>query len=153
MAKFIYRLQNVLDVKYKMENQAKTQFAIAGLKVREEEEKYEALIAKRQEYEAQYRDVLNNGIDIPYINLLRNGIEKIRSDMKNQLVNIKVANKNLDVARMKLDDAIKDRKIHEKLKENAFEQFKMELNEQEKKEIDELVSFTYGTNSKTGGEQ
>jgi flagellar FliJ protein len=38
---------------------------------------------------------------------------------------------------------MKDRKIHEKLKENAFEEFKIELNNEEKKEIDQLVSFTY----------
>jgi flagellar FliJ protein len=36
-----------------------------------------------------------------------------------------------------------DRKTHEKLKENEFEEFKIELNNQEKKEIDELVSFTH----------
>ena len=152
MAKFIYRLQNVLDVKYKMENQAKTAFALAGNKLREEEEKYERLVKKRNSYENDYRQALETNLDIPYINLLRNGIEKVKGDMKNQLVNVKVASKNLDLARNKLEEAIKDRKIHEKLKENAFEQFKMELNEQEKKEIDELVSFTYGTNSKTGGE-
>ena len=40
-------------------------------------------------------------------------------------------------------EAVQDRKIHEKLKEKAFEQFKLELNAQEMKEIDETVSFNY----------
>ena len=37
-----------------------------------------------------------------------------------------------------------ERKTHEKLREKAFEQFKEELKQGESKEIDELVSFTYG---------
>ncbi|OYO51514.1 flagellar export protein FliJ, partial [Lachnotalea glycerini] len=47
-------------------------------------------------------------------------------------------------ARIKLYEVMNDRKIHEKLKENAFEDFMKELNAQESKEIDELVSYTYG---------
>ena len=39
---------------------------------------------------------------------------------------------------------MKDRKTHEKLRENAFDEFLMELSAEEKKEIDELVSYKYG---------
>ena len=35
------------------------------------------------------------------------------------------------------------RKVQEKLKEKAFEEFLQELNAQEMKEIDEVVSFNY----------
>mgnify|MGYP007124825442 CR=1 FL=1 len=44
---------------------------------------------------------------------------------------------------MRLADAVKERKVQEKLKEKAFEQFLQELNAQEMKEIDEVVSFNY----------
>ena len=36
-----------------------------------------------------------------------------------------------------------ERKSHEKLREKAFEQFKVELAAAEAKEIDQLVSFTW----------
>ncbi len=39
--------------------------------------------------------------------------------------------------------AVKERKFQEKLIENAFEEFLHELNAQEMKEIDEVVSFNY----------
>ena len=42
---------------------------------------------------------------------------------------------------------MKDRKTHEKLREKAFENFLIELSAQEKKEIDELVSYRYGAGS------
>lgn len=45
-----------------------------------------------------------------------------------------------------------ERKIYEKLREKAFEEFKQELNAQEKKEIDELVSFNYNDNNMETGE-
>ena len=38
---------------------------------------------------------------------------------------------------------MQERKIHEKLKEKAFEEFLQELAIEERKELDELVSFKY----------
>lgn len=61
---------------------------------------------------------------------------------------VRIAEKNLDKARQKLNDAMQERKTYEKLKENAFEQFKLEINDEEKKEIDQLVSFKYNDNVK-----
>ena len=39
---------------------------------------------------------------------------------------------------------MQERKIQEKLRENAFEAFMKEENAREGKEVDELVSYTYG---------
>ena len=39
---------------------------------------------------------------------------------------------------------MQERKINEKLTENAFEVFIREENARESKEVDELVSYTYG---------
>ena len=39
MAKFIYRMQSILDVKLKMEEQARMEFASARMRLDEEEEK------------------------------------------------------------------------------------------------------------------
>ena len=55
MAKFIYRLQNVLDVKLKLENQARTNFSLAAAKVNDEEERLSALYADKTDYEDDYR--------------------------------------------------------------------------------------------------
>ena len=43
MAKFTYKMQNILDIKYKLETQAKTAFSIAAANLNKEEEKLEAL--------------------------------------------------------------------------------------------------------------
>ena len=40
--------------------------------------------------------------------------------------------------------AIQERKIHEKLRENAYEEYLLEEKAAENREIDELTSYTYG---------
>ena len=47
MAKFAYRMQNILDIKEKMESQAKISYSIANGKLMEEQEKLKQLIARR----------------------------------------------------------------------------------------------------------
>jgi len=52
--------------------------------------------------------------------------------------------KEVEVAREHLNEAMKERKTFEKLKEKAFEKFVAEENQKEQKEVDELVSYRYG---------
>jgi flagellar FliJ protein len=47
------------------------------------------------------------------------------------------------LARQKLNQVMIERKTHEKLKEKAFEEYKKQLDDYEKKEIDELISYSY----------
>lgn len=144
MAKFKYKLQNVLDIKYRIEDQARAVFAAAQAKLDEEEHKRDLLIERRAEYEQKGRklreDVLN-----PY-DMRDNdrAIENIKGQIKEQEKNVEAARKGVEQARMQLTDAMQERKIHEKLKENSFVEFMHEVNAAESKEIDELVSYTYG---------
>lgn len=150
MAKFKYKLQNVLDIKYRIEDQARAAFAAAQAKLDEEEHKRDLLIERRVEYEQKGRklreDVLN-----PY-DMRDNdrAIENIKGQIKEQEKNVEKAQKGVEQARLQLTDAMQERKIHEKLKENSFVEFMHEVNAAESKEIDELVSYTYGERIKAG---
>ena len=69
---------------------------------------------------------------------------KIKKEQaKSQAVQIKNAQIKVDKTRKKLSDVMVDRKTHEKLREKAFGEFLSELDDSEKKEIDELVSFRF----------
>ncbi|SCY00395.1 flagellar export protein FliJ [Lachnospiraceae bacterium XPB1003] len=72
----------------------------------------------------------------------------IDEEIKKQKVKVHVANKNLENARLRMQDAIKNRKMHEKLKEKAFEQFMAEEAAKEIREIDGLTSYVYGAGRK-----
>ncbi|MCM1468618.1 MAG: flagellar export protein FliJ [Alistipes sp.] len=150
MAKFIYRLQNVLDVKLKLESQAKTAFSLAAARLNEEEEKLNALYRAQLDAQEVYRQRSMGILDLMELKSAKDMVEYIKEQIVQQKKAVEQAKKMLEVARFQLNEAMKDRKIHEKLKENAFEEFIHEENEAEKKEIDQLVSFTYNNNGKAG---
>ena len=51
MAKFAYRMQSILDIKYKLEEQEKTAYGIANQRLQEENRKLQQLMLRRMEYE------------------------------------------------------------------------------------------------------
>lgn len=144
MAKFVYRMQNILNVKEKLEVQAKNEFAIAAAKLNEEEEKLEALQTRRQEYEDTLKRLCEDSLDVAAIKEAEDNIEVLKYHIQIQKLQVAAANQQLEVARQKLTSAVQDRKTHEKLKEKQFDIFKAEEAAKESKEIDELVSFRHG---------
>ena len=65
-------------------------------------------------------------------------------EIKAQLIQVHTAQLNVEKAREHLTQLMQERKMHERLKEKAFEQFLQEEKQRESKEIDELTSYTYG---------
>lgn len=144
MARFRYRMQNILDVKEKLESQAKNDFAIANAKLLEEEEKLEALKNRKTEYEDHLRSLYEASLDLFEINKTQDAIDNMKLRIEEQEINVKHAMKNVDLARERLTEAMQERKTHERLKEKQFEQFLLDEAAKESKEIDELVSFRHG---------
>lgn len=145
MAKFIFKMQNILSVKEKLEDQAKAEYGMELTKLREEEEKKLRLEQKKIYYEGKLTDALQNTLDLRRIRQLEDGIEGIKYDIYMQELVILRQEEAVERARERLDEAMKERKIYEKLKERAFESFKLELIAAEQKEVDELVSFRHST--------
>lgn len=144
MARFIYRMQNILEVKEKLETQAKNEFAIANAKLNEEEEKLRILREKKAGYENDLRNLYGDSLDVFKINRTQEAIDNITYQIEEQIKNVKKAADEVDIAREKLTEAMLERKTHEKLKEKQFEQFLLDEAAKESKEIDELVSFRHG---------
>ena len=136
-------MQNVLNIKERLETQAKTEYAEMNNRLSIEEDTMRRLVARLNSYELQAKKATMDKLDIAEMIRCNNAIRLLKDQMTQQAVRIRIAEKNVDAAMQKLTEAVQDRKIHEKLKEKAFEQFKSELNAQEMKEIDETVSFNY----------
>lgn len=143
MAKFKYRMQNILDMKEKMESQAKTAYGMANAKLAEEQQKLQEIVVRRAGYEAQARELVNGTLCISEIRACRRAVDVMKSQQRSQMMNVHAAERNVEQARAQLNQAVMERKIQEKLREKAFEEFKQELQQAESKEIDELVSYTY----------
>ena len=139
-------MQNILDIKEKLETQAKNEYAVANAALAEEEEKLKALEERRQQYEERLAKLYMDDLDIKEISETADAIEILKYHKKLQEINVQKAMKQVEAAREKLQEAMQERKTHEKLKENAFEAFKLEVAAAESKEIDELVSYRHGQN-------
>ncbi len=148
MAKFQYRMQSILNIKLKMEEQAKMQFAQAQARLNEEEAKLQNLIDRKECYQAELKDVLQTKLDLLKIEELQNAVMRMEEFIAMQKREVDKAAAALEKERKKLTEVMMERKSHEKLKENAFEQFLQELNSAEGKEVDELTSYTYGQKNK-----
>lgn len=149
MAKFIFKMDNILSIKEKLEDQAKAEYGMELMRLREEEEKKLRLEAKKMGYEAKLTRELQDYLEIRRIRDLENAVEVMKFQIKLQQHVIEQQEARVAKAKEKLDEAMKERKTFEKLKEKAFETFRQELNAAEQKEVDELVSFRHGNGTES----
>ncbi len=145
-------MQNILDIKYKLEDSAKQEYAEARIRLNEEEEKLEALKIRKNEYYIQYQNAIQGNLDFLKIEELANAMDIMDEMIALQNEMVKKRNKELEKARAKLNQVMQERKMHEKLKEKQFDEFVVELNAQENKETDEVVSYQYN-NSESESEE
>ena len=143
MAKFIFKMESILSVKTKLEDQAKAEYGIETMKLREEEHKLTLLENRKSGYEQKLFEAVSDRLVILSIRRLEDSVENLKYNIKLQIIVIRKQEERVAQAHAKLDNAMKERKIYEKLKEKAFEEFKAEVNAQEQKEIDQLVSFRF----------
>ena len=132
MAKFIFKLQSILDIKLKLESQAKIAYGQANARLRKEEGALQMLITQRSMYEKRAVDLVNGSISI-----------------RAQMMVVHAAEKQAEAARLRLNEMMMERKTFEKLRERAFEEFRQEVAYEENQAVNELVSYTYHGESST----
>ncbi len=152
MAKFFYRMQNILNIKYKLEESAKQEYSEARQRLNLEEEKLQKLFMRKQGYFEEYQKAITGKLDFLEIEELANAMDIMDEKIMEQQEMVKKRSKELEQARQKLNQLMQERKMHEKLKEKQFEEFMVELNHQEGKETDEVASYQYN-NSNSNSEE
>ena len=144
MAKFIYRMQSILDIKNKMTEQARMEFAAARMYLTEQEEKLQGLVGRKEDYENQGRELLKDSLKVMDIMENKEAIARMEEYIQLQKEQVRRAEAEFESARKKLQIAMQESKTQEKLREKAFDEFVKEENAKEAKEVDELVRYTHG---------
>ena len=127
----------------KLESQAKIAYGIANQKYMEEQKKLQEIMLRRASYERALKESMMGTIDVRQVSHARADVNTMKTIMRRQMMEVHKAERALEDARRALNEVMMERKTHEKLKEKALDQFKAELNAEESKEIDQLVSYTY----------
>ena len=148
MAKFTYRMQSILNIQYQLETQAKMEFGRAQMRLMEEEEKLQGLINRKEAYLEEGRKMRSDVLHVDDLKDNRNAMLIMDEMIEAQRGQVALAQKVVEAARLKLQEVMQERKMHERLKEKALEQFMQEENTAEGKAVDELTSYTYGQRGK-----
>ena len=144
MAKFTYKMQSLLNIKEKLEEQEKTAYGLAKATLNEEERRLAEFVAKKNRYIEEKRVEMSSSIHVQELTLLEHAIKSMEYRVEEQVLVVRRAEKAVMLAQTRLENAMKERKIQEKLKEHALDEFKLELEAKEQQEINELVSFRFG---------
>ncbi len=147
MAKFIYKMENILNIKIKLEDEAKMQLAAANNALMAEQLKLELIYEVIDEYGNRLRGFSGQTLDVLELKRCNDAIAIKKMEAEWQIKQIEKAQRNVDRAMARLKELMVERKTQETLKSQAFEEFKRELNGEEMKEIDQIVSYQYNTNA------
>ncbi|NLL72026.1 MAG: flagellar export protein FliJ [Clostridiales bacterium] len=145
MKKFRYSMESILKIKLKLEEQAKLAYANARNHLNAEEEKLKYLRDKKTSYEEEQRILSSNKLNIMKLKGISQSIDIMKLKIEEQKVVVEAAKQRLELARIRLNEAMVERKTQEKLKEKAWQEYMEEFEAEEQKEIDELNSFNYGS--------
>lgn len=143
MAKFIFNMQGLLNIKEKLEEQTKTEYGKALAKLEQEKSILLNLKNKKQENILSFRESINKGVKPNYIDNINKYISFIDKKVEEQTQNINKAKEIVEEKRLDLLEAMKERKVLETLKEKEKENYFKEELKNEQKIIDEIVSYKY----------
>ena len=123
MAKFFYRMQNILNIKYKLEEQAKQEFSQAQNRYIQEQEKLELLKLRKNNCMQEMRELANEKLNVIELERCNQSLSIFDEMISAQKEVVFRAMAEMDQARTKLNEIMQERKTHEKLKEHQFEAF------------------------------
>lgn len=148
MAKFRYKLQSILNIKLRLEEQRKIAYAIVQHELNEAEQRLAQIIKQQVDYQEALKHLMNKKLDVLEMKKCSNAIKTLENLKETQLEVIEEIKIRLERVRAELNKAMIERKTHEKLRENAFQEFLVEVEDEEKKANDELVTYKYNGSNK-----
>lgn len=149
MKKFKFRYESVLKMRLDKEEQIKGELAnCISEKQMIEQKKFDLELSER-EYAMHIQNLLNTGETNAEMKQFSEGKKYYRNNKKRLDSQIAKLNEEMQRIQLKLVEAMKERKIMDKLKERAFQAFIESINEADEKLIEEVVNFS---NNKRDGD-
>ncbi len=143
MAKFIYRLQTVLNIKKQLEKEAKNQLAIQMRTLNNEQQKLSDITSKQNSCLNSIAKESSGNIQVDTLRQYNAYLSSLKIQSSKQENNVNKASENVDIYREKLMIAAKEKKTLELLKDKKHQVFSYNEMKKEEKITDEVVSFKY----------
>lgn len=147
MAKFIFRLQAVLNYKNQLESNLKNKLGQAVKRVENEKKRLNEIIKAKDEYYENYIKETKEGVTVEIIRGYNNYYSSLKKRIEFQKKTINDLQKTVDIIRARMIKVMQEKKMIEKLKEKAFEEFKKEQLIIEQNTSEEIYSYKYIKNT------
>ena len=138
---FRFKLQRVLDLKLKQEDEKKNQIATLMQAIKTKEDELEALISEKKQKEFSLNDNRKRGISILEIRNINQYLLFLDKKINTLRFEISSLESNLNQKRQEYLELQKERKTFEKLKEKDYEKYLYKEKKEEEKMIDQIVTF------------
>ncbi|MBQ3796263.1 MAG: flagellar FliJ family protein [Butyrivibrio sp.] len=144
MARFVYRMQNVLNIKQKTEGQIKMEFASAQSELNRQLDILDEYIRRKENYLIEAEE-LRKAESLQLQDILDNQYATAQMDVMiaSQSRVVKKQEDVVEKIRIRLSRAIQERKMQETLRDRAYAEYIEEEKQAEFKEVDQRTSFTY----------
>ena len=103
MAKFVYQMQNILDIKLKLETQAKMAYSAANQKYLDEQNVLQEYIIRRRGYEKKLKSAMTGKLDMAEVSRARADLNNMKTIVRRQMMEVHKAEKAMEEARDKLN--------------------------------------------------
>lgn len=140
MGSFNFRFEKILDYKETVEDMKKNEYGLIKSKLHEEEKKLEKIYNHKKHIKKE-RNKLTYSTNIASLKFFNDYIKGMNDSIKEQKRIVKKTREEVDKAKQKLSEAVKEKKIYSKLKENAYNDFLYEQNKLEENLVDNIVSY------------
>ncbi len=149
MARFVYRMQSVLNIKQQTENQTKMEFAVAQADLNKQLDILDEYVRRKENYLLEAEE-LRKAESLKLREILDNQFATAQMDtmIDQQRKVVKQYEQKVERVRVRLTRNIQERKMQETLRDRAFAEFLEQEKQEEAKENDQRTSFTYGQKQK-----
>jgi len=145
MARFTFRLQSYLSVKEQMEEQKKSEYGQAIIRLEEERQRLLVLQNELEENVRLFKKALTTAIVAVEIRRYNNRLELLKVWIVEQEAKVIAAEQYVEKKRLELVEAMKDRKALETVKERNYEEYLIEEQRADQTVVDGIVSYKYAT--------
>ena len=145
---YVFKLQSVLDYRKNIEEKILNDFSEKKRELEKEKTRLKGMIKERIDLIDELRKIHGKPLPPDEIAGRVNYVEKLREMEKKQKEVIDRVKDELEVKRIELLEAVKKRKIMEKLKERHAEEYDADMRNKEQKNSDEMAVLKFGRREK-----
>ena len=143
-----FRLQKVLDVKEKEEDNKKNEMSLVNFEIEKVKKQLEELYDELEKSSKQRQDKNSSGSSIQELLELNKYIDYLKNTaIRQKIEEIENLQKKLEDRKEEFIDIRRQRKSYENLKDKDYQKFLEKETKDEEKIIDEIVSFTARKNN------